>query len=67
MEEQLDNHSGHLDTRQGQPESSTTPPEVNDILTLLCVRVYKPHVSHKRGHTCYFIGRSCRLFLNSIS
>ena len=51
MEEQLDSHLGQLDTRQGQPASSTTPPEVNRILTLLCVRVYKPHVPHKRRHS----------------
>ena len=51
MEEQLDNHLGHLDTRQGQPESSTTPPEVNDILSLLCVRVYKPPVSDHQRHS----------------
>ena len=34
MEEQQDNHLGHLDKRQGQPESSTTPPEFNFISTL---------------------------------
>ena len=56
MKGQLDNHQGKLDTRQGQTESLTTPPEVNDVLTLLCVRVYKPHISHKRGQTCYSSG-----------